>query len=64
MTEQEDAREDVPEPDDDRREMDVPPAPEHGPQEDAPNPTQGAIDERGASDQPVDVRGWDEDPAT
>jgi hypothetical protein len=30
-----------------------------GPLEDAPNPTQQAIDEEGASDKPVDV-GWDE----
>jgi hypothetical protein len=29
------------------------------PREDAPNPTQEAIDEGGASDQPVDV-GWEE----
>ena len=31
-----------------------------GPREDAPNPTQQAIDEAGPSDQPVDVGGWDE----
>jgi hypothetical protein len=29
------------------------------PREDAPNPTQEAIDEEGASDKPVDV-GWEE----
>ena len=29
------------------------------PREDAPNPTQEAIDEGGASDQPVDI-GWEE----
>jgi hypothetical protein len=29
-----------------------------GPREDAPNPTQEAIDEQGASDQPADVGGW------
>jgi hypothetical protein len=31
-----------------------------GPREDAPNPTQEAIDEDGPSDQPVDVGGWEE----
>ena len=35
-----------------------------GPREDAPNPTQEAIDEEGASDQPADV-GWTEnEPST
>ena len=34
------------------------------PREDAPNPTQEAIDEGGASDQPVDI-GWeDNEPST
>jgi hypothetical protein len=33
-----------------------------GPREEAPNPTQEAIDEEGASDQPVDVGGWTEEP--
>ena len=28
------------------------------PREDAPNPTQEAIDEEGPSDKPVDVGGW------
>jgi hypothetical protein len=37
VSEQEDVREDVPQPEDDRFEMDPPPAPEDGPQEDAPN---------------------------
>jgi hypothetical protein len=31
-----------------------------GPREDAPNPTQEAIDEGGPSDQPVDVGGWED----
>ena len=31
-----------------------------GPREDAPNPTQEAIDREGPSDQPVDVGGWTE----
>jgi hypothetical protein len=31
-----------------------------GPREDAPNPTQEAIDEEGPSDAPVDVGGWTE----
>jgi hypothetical protein len=31
-----------------------------GPTEDAPNPTQQAIDEEGPSGDPVDVGGWDE----
>jgi hypothetical protein len=63
-TEQEQVREDVPDPEDERQEMDVPPATEHGPQEDYPNPTQAAIDEEGASDRPVDVGGWEEGEAT
>jgi hypothetical protein len=63
-TEQEQVREDVPDPEDERFEMDQPPAPADGPQEDAPNPTQAAIDEEGASDRPVDVGGWEEDEDT
>jgi hypothetical protein len=36
-----------------------------GPREDAPNPTQEAIDEEGPSDKPVDVGGWeDNEPST
>ena len=36
-----------------------------GPRESEPNPTQEAIDEEGASDQPVDVGGWEEtEPST
>jgi hypothetical protein len=36
-----------------------------GPRETAPNPTQEAIDEEGASEQPVDVGGWEEnEPST
>jgi hypothetical protein len=35
-----------------------------GPREDAPNPTQEAIDEEGASDKPVDVGGWEETEAS
>jgi hypothetical protein len=31
-----------------------------GPREDAPNPTQQAIDEEGPSDKPVDVGGWED----
>jgi hypothetical protein len=31
-----------------------------GPREDAPDPTQEAIDEEGASEKPVDVGGWEE----
>jgi hypothetical protein len=35
------------------------------PREDAPNPTQEAIDEEGPSDRPVDVGGWeDNEPST
>lgn len=64
MTEQEEMREDVPEPEDERFEMDPPPGPDDGPQEEAPNPTQAAIDEQGASDRPVDVGGWQEDGST
>ena len=30
-----------------------------GPREDAPNPTQEAIDAEGPSDKPVDVGGWE-----
>jgi hypothetical protein len=64
MTEQEETREDVPEPEDERFEMDPPPGPDDGPQEEAPNPTQAPIDEQGASDRPVDVGGWQEDGST
>ncbi|HEX7254812.1 MAG TPA: hypothetical protein VF236_02690 [Gaiellaceae bacterium] len=36
-----------------------------GPRESEPNPTQEAIDEAGASDEPVDVSGWDDnEPST
>jgi hypothetical protein len=31
-----------------------------GPREDAPNPTQEAIDQEGPSDELVDVGGWEE----
>ena len=36
-----------------------------GPREDAPNPTQEAIDEEGPSEEPVDIGGWTEnEPST
>jgi hypothetical protein len=37
---------------------------QEGPRESEPNPTQEAIDEEGASDQPVDVGGWEETEAS
>ncbi|MFL5931257.1 MAG: hypothetical protein ACJ75P_08370 [Gaiellaceae bacterium] len=66
MSDQEELREDAPEPEDERWEMDPPPAPDadgagEGPRENGPNPTQAAIDEEGPSDRPVDVGGWEGD---
>jgi hypothetical protein len=52
MSDQEELREDAPEPEDERWDM------EHPPREAAPNPTQEAIDEEGPSDEPVDAGGW------
>jgi hypothetical protein len=43
VSEQEDVREDVPEPEDERFEMDPPPAPGHGPQEGAEDASPAAV---------------------
>jgi hypothetical protein len=61
MSEQEEVREDVPRPEDERWEMEDPSdADAYGPREDEPNETQQAIDEAGPSNRPVDVR-WEGD---